>query len=128
MQYPIVLFFAMALISCNNRKENMANNRGPNDPHKMEYPIQKDTIDVYDIIERNTEPKKALDGGESEEVLTSTIVKYDDANKDTINVAIKVTGIIHPPAIGNPPPKKPFERLEQFKFYKANGEWEFEKR
>jgi hypothetical protein len=122
--FPFIVT-TILLYSCNNKtdKGTNANNRGPNDGREPEIVKVKDTIDVFDIIERNTAPKEMLDGGSTEEVIARTITSYNDANKDTILTTVHYKGIMHPPAIGNQPPDKPFERNVHYKLYKSNGEW-----
>jgi hypothetical protein len=115
------------LISCNNtKKETYANNRGPNDGKEPEIVKVKDTIDVFDIIERNSSPKQILVGGSVEEITNKKIISYKDVNKDTILASVQYKGVVHPPAIANPPSDKPFERTAKYKLYKINGDWKLE--
>jgi hypothetical protein len=90
--------------------------------------VKKDTIDVFEIIAFNEGPNKPIaPGSESKEIVSKTIVKYDDSNADTILVTLKINGFIHPSSIPNPPPKKPYEEFNKYKFYKVNEKWEWRK-
>ncbi len=121
----ILLAIAIIICSCKTKpKEYRADNRGPNDGKEPFTVItKKDTINVLEYIEMANEPQQQAAGGGTEKIQSKTIVTYDDSNMDTIKATILFKGVIHPPAIGNPPPGKPFERLEKYIFCKIKGDW-----
>ncbi len=123
-----ILIVCQLIISCKLKdKGNLADNRGPDhDKPELLVLAKKDTLNIFEILEMQINPKQAMPGSETEQITTKTIVRYNDSNKDTIFATIKSSGIIHPPSIPNPPPDEPFERIEQYKFYKLNEAWKAE--
>ncbi len=120
-----IFTITIVLISCKeSNKGVMADNKGPNDGKETYIPnSKKDTINVLEYIEIANEPQQRAAGGATEKIESKKIIKYDDNNPDTILATIHYKGIIHPPTTGNPPPSKPFERIEKYQLFKVNGNW-----
>jgi hypothetical protein len=125
----LTLLFVTAsmLFACTSTKNTDDNKQEPKSIGSMVANTKLDTIPVLDIIEMNIKPDEILDGGPYKKVKSQIVTSYNDTNKDTIFATVKVSGMLHHSAIPNAPAPKPYEEINNWKFYKVNNEWKVTK-